>query len=209
MARQPKTQVGETYGRLTIIGIDPTRTNKNKAHKRICQCSCGKLKMVISAHLASGETQSCGCLQKERASASSRTHGQTRTKAYSTWVGMKTRCYNKKDKEYNNYGGRGIYVSDAWQSFENFFSSMGEKPVGKSLERKDNNGPYSEENCIWASLSTQSRNKRTTHFLTLEGTTLCMKDWSKKLGMNYGTLCHRIRSGWSVERALTTPVKTK
>lgn len=136
-----------------------------------------------------------------------KTHGQTGTRAYRAWKSCWYRCTNKKYRWWKNYGGRGIRVCARWKTFENFHADMRDPPdsVRTSLERKDNNGNYEPGNCIWASRAQQARNKRNTRNLTLEGQTRCLSDWSKATGVPVTTLWCRIRDGWSVEKALTTP----
>lgn len=111
--------------------------------------------------IKSGDSKSCGCWQKEVTSEINRTHGMSRTTEYSTWVGMLQRCTNPKAPEYPRYGGRGIVVCDRWlNSFETFLEDMGAKPEGSSLDRIDNDGNYSPENCRWTSPTVQLHNRR-------------------------------------------------
>lgn len=130
-----------------------------------------------------------------------------RTPEYTTWLHMRERCKNPKCKDYGRYGGRGISVCERWNSFENFFSDMGDRPRGLTLERKDSNKNYTPENCKWASRAEQSKNKSSSKILTHNGKTQCASVWAEELGINRYTIYNRIgRYGWSIERALTTPV---
>lgn len=136
-------------------------------------------------------------------------HGMYGTPIYEIWHGMKARTTNPKMRDYPRYGGRGITVCDEWkESFEAFYRDMGDRPEGLSLERKDNNGPYSKANCVWATVSQQARNRRNNHFLTLNGVRKTIIEWSEETGLTYGTIHGRVWSlGWDDEKALTTPTR--
>jgi hypothetical protein len=125
---------------------------------------------------------------------------------YEVWKGMKQRCANPKHKGWSIYGGRGICVCERWQLFDNFLSDMlpGYRP-GLCIERKDNDGPYSPENCRWATRFEQMRNTRVNHIVSFNGESLHLVDWAKKVGLYPGTLHYRLAVGWSVARALTEP----
>lgn len=119
-----------------------------------CQCECGTKKDVRHSHLVSGSTHSCGC--------SWTTHGMSRSKEYKIWDSMVRRCHNPSHKAFPDYGGRGITVCEKWRSFDGFFEDMGLKPAGMSIERINNSLGYSKENCKWATIVEQSRNRRST-----------------------------------------------
>lgn len=123
---------------------------------------------------------------------------------------MKSRCYRKSNAHYPNYGGRGIKVCDRWmESFWNFVEDMADRPTPQhQLERIDNDGDYSPENCKWATSKEQSLNKRTNRKITFDGSTLTLIEWSKRTGIHRATLSDRMdKLGWSVEDALTKPVR--
>jgi hypothetical protein len=122
---------------------------------------------------------------------------------------MKRRCTKSTDKNYKYYGGRGIKVCEDWMnSFEKFDKDMSPKPDGSSLDRIDNNGDYSLENCKWSSRHDQSTNMRNNKFFTFNGRTLTLSDWGRLLNIKTTTLYGRIHSyGWSLEKTLTTPIK--
>lgn len=128
---------------------------------------------------------------------------------YRMWRGMHNRCYNSNVKCYKHYGGRGIVVDPRWhgkEGFFNFIADMGPKPEGASLDRIDNNGPYSPENCKWATQSEQANNKRNNRWITANGQTMTLAQWAKQLGCNPSNILYRIKSGMSEEQAVTTPV---
>lgn len=161
-----------------------------------------------------GRSQSCGCLKLERTSAAKTTHGESvhnngnGSIEYQTWLRMKSRCTHKSVDMYYLYGGRGITFCKRWLKYENFLLDMGRRPSSEhSLERKDTNGNYEPPNCIWATRIEQANNKRNNRPITFNGVTMNMFQWARKMGMRPGRLHARLESGWSVERALTEPVR--
>lgn len=136
--------------------------------------------------------------------------GPTRTlPEYALWKAMLRRCENPKDKGFKNYGARGIKVCARWKSFENFYKDMGARPVGKSLERRNNNRGYSPSNCYWADRATQNNNTRSNIPLTYLGRTQTVTQWCSELGLKPFTVYMRLRKGWTAERALSTPCAGK
>lgn len=160
-------KVGNVYQRLTVIS--KSHTDKNRKTIWNCLCICGNECKVSGSNLTTGHTLSCGCLQKERSIKASTTHGGRYRPEYSTWCHIKARCYNEKCERYPKYGGRGIKMCDRWlNSFEDFLEDMGEIPegVGYSIERKDVNGDYCPDNCIWVndnSLQCFNQNKKSNN----------------------------------------------
>jgi len=121
---------------------------------------------------------------------------------------MIARCTDPKHKNYENYGGRGIKVCGAWAtSFETFLADMGERPAGRTLDRKDVNGDYSAINCRWATTIEQHSNTRTTVLYSYEGVSKTLSEWERQLGMKKTLLNNRLAMGWSFEKAITTPVR--
>lgn len=133
-------------------------------------------------------------------------HGKSDTPIYRIWSQMIERCTRVTHKRYALYGGRGIYVCDRWKKFENFYADMGDRPAGRSLDRINNDGPYSPENCAWRTPREQAINSRNAHKITLDGETLALCEWADRLGIPAKTLSNRItKYGWAPERALRTP----
>jgi len=136
-----------------------------------------------------------------------RRHSLT-TPEYRVWVSMKTRCLNPNNRTFARYGGRGIGVCARWLTFSNFLADMGQRPsASHSLERRNNNGPYSPDNCCWATSEQQAKNRRSNHRITFNGQTKNLEEWADALGINRQTLSTRLnQQGWPVEKALTQPV---
>lgn len=133
-------------------------------------------------------------------------HGYAGTSTHHVWKGMRQRCLNANAPAYADYGGRGITICERWmESFENFLADMGEKPEGLTLDRRDNNGPYSPENCAWASRKAQAENRRSNRILEFGGKRQILSQWAADMGEPVTLLAGRLDRGWPVERALTEP----
>lgn len=200
----PQNLSRQRFGRLVPICIDG-ESSEMRPHW-LCICDCGGAAIVRASHLKRGETQSCGCLAREIAGGRVRTHGQSKTRTYKSWHSMRSRCSNANDPSYGEYGGRGIRVDRRWNWFETFLSDMGERPAGCSLERIDFNGDYTPGNCVWATATTQNRNKRDNLVLVHDGRSQPLSAWAQEFGLADNVLRKRISTyGWAVERALRTP----
>jgi hypothetical protein len=126
---------------------------------------------------------------------------------YNSWKGMLRRCFAPNDKRFKDYGGRGITVCDDWRVFENFLADMGPRPDHSySLDRKDVNGNYEPSNCRWVIRKVNDRNKRETIYIEFRGVRKPLIDWCELLGKPYDTVIQRIKTGWSHEEALSTPI---
>jgi hypothetical protein len=192
--------------RWTILAAAPSK----KYYKYWwCECSCGTVRSVSDVNLRRGRSLSCGCWRQEARRSKLVTHGMHKLPEYIVWCGMKQRCYGTYHDSYHRYGGRGIVVCDAWKdSFEAFYADMGPRPSPKhTLERHDNDGPYSKENCSWETHKVQHRNTRANNYITLHGRTECLTDWVEILGLNISTYYKRRYRGLSKEEALLMPVK--
>jgi hypothetical protein len=195
------------YNKLTVLK-EADFNKKRRYVVFVCRCDCGKTLEVSENSLKSGRRKSCGCFSR---GAARRTHGSSRphSKTYSeyqVWKAMKRRCHYKKDKHYQDYGGRGITICERWLKFENFIKDMGTCPEGKSLDRINNSGIYEPSNCRWATTSEQQSNKRNAVLLTLKGQTKNLSHWAKETGIERRTISARLRYGWTVEKALTAKV---
>lgn len=195
-----KDITGQKIGRLTVIEFAGFLSNgKHREQAWRCACaSCGGSTVARASNLLGGRTKSCGC--------STRSHGRAGTPEYVAWQSMRRRCATPSTTSFEHYGGRNIRVCARWRKFENFYADMGKRPSPQhSLDRINNNGPYSPKNCRWADRKTQARNRRDNRLLTHRGETLCLTDWCERLRVNRELVGGRLRRGWSIEDALTRP----
>lgn len=160
-----KVDIGCRYGRLVVVELVKDRKNP----KAICACDCGNRTVTQRGALKNGRAKSCGCLRDDGFIERNTTHGLSKSDLYSVWRGIKSRCLNKKNPAYKNYGGRGISIDERWMEFDNFHKDMSPRPAGAMIERKDTNGPYSKENCIWSGWDEQSINKRSSRRWLING----------------------------------------
>ena len=198
---------GKRFGRL-VVKEAAERIRMPTGKTRImwkCLCDCGNECLVYGVYLRCGYTTSCGCRYRESIGSIAYRHGKSKSREYQSWQHMKGRCTRQTNQNYADYGGRGIVICDRWQNFETFLADMGPAPAGATIDRIDNNGNYEPANCRWASRYDQSRNKRNTVHLTLGDRTQHITAWARELGMAPATLRLRLRNGWSMDRALTTP----
>ncbi len=197
---------GDRYGRLTILReVTPSITPTGRVWRRVeCRCECGTTTTVRLNSLRTKHTVSCGCIRRDVATK----HAQCGTLVYSTWANMLTRCRNSSSPDYDQYGGRGITVCDRWLTFGSFFADMGPRPSAKhSIDRKDNNGNYEPGNCWWATPTQQNRNRRNNHLVTLNGETLCGAECVERTELSESAIRFRLNAGWTVEQALTLPLR--
>lgn len=193
---------GKVFGRWTVLYYAGRSTNS----LWFCKCECGAETVVAGPHLMRGK--SIGC--RRCSGVAVVTHGMSKSPEFGSWRALIERCTNPGNRAYARYGGRGIRVCDRWkQSFEAFYKDMGPRPSPQhSIDRIDSNGDYEPTNCRWATQSQQMRNTRRSRHLTFDGLSMSIPDWADKLGMSVKTLRSRLDAGWSIERALTSPVNS-
>ena len=195
-----KNWIGIKQGKLIVISLHSAGTNKSPA-KWVCRCDCGNTKIICSQSLRIG-TESCGCKRvqkiKERAK-----HNRCNTQTYRSWKGMIQRCTNPNNHKYPRYGGRGIQVCDEWKSFAGFFKDMGDCPKGYQIDRINNDGNYNKDNCRWADIQTQARNRSNNRNITMNGQTKTMAEWCEELNVSPVMVRMRISRGWQTNEALT------
>lgn len=185
---------GKRFGRLVVV--DRAGTVNRKATWN-CKCDCGNVLVVHTTHLKSGNTKSCGCLRLDSNTAKNTTHGMRNTRIYYVWCAMKKRCTNKKDPQFNLYGGRGIKVCREWMAFEGFYSwavSSGYRS-GLTIDRIDVNGDYCPENCRWATTEEQNNNKQNSVYFTYGGETNTLGQWAKIKKIPYRKIWNAYQCG--------------
>lgn len=187
--------VGKKFGRLFVLK-ETEKRSKNGEIYYLCKCDCGNTKEINGTSLRKNRTLSCGCYNKEIINkAKKRIYKNKRL--YELISSIKQRCYNKNNKAYKNYGGRGIKVCDEWKNDNNKFVewalNSGYKK-GLWIDRINNNGNYEPDNCRWITPKEQQNNKRTNHFLTYDGITHTIKEWSEIKNINYATLMRRVNN---------------
>ena len=187
------------FGRLRVIS---RAANIGQKTAWLCQCDCGVQKAIMSWSLTKGLSTSCGCFHREIVSAlgkKAKRHGMRHTTEYKIWSGMRDRCLNPNYHHYHNYGGRGITIDPRWDLFENFYADMGVRPVGMSLDRRDNNKGYSPENCRWATDQEQHRNMSSNRIMEAFGQQRLMCEWAEILKVKRQTLKSAIYRGENLE----------
>lgn len=196
--RPLKDYTGQSNNQLTAISLH--ERYPDKPPKWLFQCSCGGTVITTAKAVFGGKTKSCGCIARKILIERNTTHGLSRieSQTYKVWKDMRGRCYRKNNKDYKDYGARGIIVCDAWNNFETFFNDMGRKPEGLSIDRIDVNGNYEPSNCRWADNETQANNKRNNVKITHNGKEQTIQQWSREVGIDRKTLDYRFKHGLDV-----------
>lgn len=195
-------RTGQTFGRLVVVG----RHAGGGRARWLCNCECGNASVVSADKLSTGHTTSCGCARVTVGRARTK-HGQSKTGAeYRVWAGMIQRCTNPNNGCFANYGGRGIYVDEAWMSYETFVRDVGPRPPGKQLDRIDNDGPYAPGNVRWATPKENSNNRRVARRYRWRGRAYSLSELGREIGLTPSGIWRRLKLvGMSVEEAMSLP----
>ncbi|HEX7767993.1 MAG TPA: hypothetical protein VF443_14875 [Nitrospira sp.] len=198
-------RMNQRYGRL-LVTARSTGPNPKEVYWQ-CRCECGQTLSVTARNLRSGNTKSCGCLHRQKASERRFKHGLKESPEYETWVRMICRCENPTNPSFPNYGGRGIVICDRWRrDFRDFLADMGRRPSRHhSIDRIDNNGPYAPDNCRWATRIQQARNKRSVLMLDTPDGTMPVSVYEKRHNLSHYLIKTRLKRGWDLTNAVFIP----
>lgn len=200
--------LGHKFGRLTLIK-DLGRSEGHKKGRRVLAiCECGIVKDYFLGHVKAGKIVSCGCQQRENLLKRNYKHHLRRHPLYAVWCSMKDRCYNPNNIGYKRYGGRGIRLCDTWKyDFKCFFDwAIPKYRKGLYIDRIDNDGIYSPENCRWVGLVQSMRNMSNNRPIEYMGQTKCIAEWAEIVNMPASVIYDRLNKlGWSVQDAFTKP----
>ena len=199
--------VGKKYGKLTVMSAVNVKTKQGSQWYWEMMCDCGKVATVKPYDAISGKTVSCGCYRKNRGCLT-KTHGMSRTRLHKIWCGINNRC-DPNHKNSERYGKRGITICEEWSRFENFrdWALANGYADNLTIERIDVDGDYCPNNCKWIELIKQARNRTTTKWVEYQGRKVSLAEASELAGLPYKTVHLRIKKGWSVERALSEPLR--
>lgn len=201
---------GYASGNAVVLHRTTAKSSSKQAHW-LCRCNCGASFVSSGENIRKSAAFSCGCQRGANISAAKERHGEAsiarKTTEYRVWASARSRTSNLNNPAWKDYGGRGICMDERWHSFEMFLADMGRRPSPKhTLDRINNDGPYSRDNCRWATKKQQARNRRSSTKLEFGGETKTIAEWAEIKGINGQTLTTRLRDGWTLDRALTTPV---
>ena len=201
-----KNHCGEKYGRLTVINF-VERKNRQSYWK--CICDCGNEIVIPISYLIVGDTKSCGYLRKENARKNGKKNKFVQNKRlYRIWIDMKRRCYSTKRISYKYYGQKGICICDEWKNsfkaFQDWALNNGYEDT-LSIDRINNNGNYEPSNCRWATIKQQNNNMSTNHYIEYNNEKYTLKQLCEKYNFDYDLTRNRLKYGWTLEKAITTP----
>lgn len=206
MANKFDDLTGRRFERLTVIKRVPSLKN-SRVTRWLCKCDCGNYTEVNRNNLLHKKCRSCGCLARDIIANNKyrETHNMSRTRLYHIWQGIKQRCLGQGEVS-KYYYGRGITYCPEWEEFENFkeWALSNGYTDELTIDRIDVNGNYEPDNCRWVSAKEQNRNKSTTVYLTLNGKTRSMGEWSELLNIPMSTMVNRRNKGLPVEKILST-----
>jgi len=180
--------IGKKFGLLIVVSKSEN-VGKNTAWN--CICDCGKTTKSLTYNLTTGKSKSCGCIRGQKLGKLMLSHGESKTRLYQIYKGIKQRCYNKNTPAYKYYGAKGIVLCDEWLSDFNIFKYWSEAngyEINKSIDRIDPNNIYSPENCRWVSFEKQQNNKLNSFFLTIDGDKKTIAEWANYCNINKQTL---------------------
>ena len=195
---------------FTIVGERfRVRGPKRSKYYVVAQCGCGNRLILLHTRVCTRATTHCGC---ERNYAKGErhpqySHGNSGSYTYSSWCAMKSRCLCPTDKDYKRYGERGIQICPEWLYFDRFLKDMGERPPNTTIERVDNNGDYTPDNCVWATAKVQANNRRSKSKITINGETKQLSEWVAIYGaVSLSTAQTRMyRDKWNPIDAVSLP----
>ena len=214
MANPPVDMTGKTFGYLTVLRREGSAQYQGTTSSRAtwhCRCVCGTEVVRIGVNLRNGKTKkSCGCKTGEIIVEARGTHGMTGHPAWVTWSQMRARCLHPGNKDWHNYGGRGIKVCKRWaDSFAAFWEDMGPTwREGLTIDRRRVNGHYTPKNCRWATAKEQANNTRSNIRIKTPKGTMTVAQAAEAFGLKRITLYKRLEWGWPVKRALLPPGST-
>ena len=208
MPERLEVKPGDRFGRWIVI----EEAGQGYGTRRFkCQCDCGNIALTRLTHLRQGVSKSCGCLARELAIERATRHGHSGEPLTQVWNDMKRRCLNPKYRRYKDWGGRGITICAEWLELKNFLlwaNDSGYIP-GLLLDRINNDGNYEPLNCRWTTMKEQGNNRRDNKLITYKEITRTQTQWAELIGINPMTLYSRLKNGWSLGKALETPLQTQ
>ena len=207
--------IGKKFGRLTVIERIENYIDENGSPHSMwkCKCECGNVVSVRGTFLKSGSVRSCGCLGAETLKEMLTVHGDSKTRLYKIWAGIKERCYNANNKCYKEYGGRGILMCDEWKNdyvifkewayANGYYEDVNKEPC--SIDRIDNNGNYCPNNCRWVNRKVQQNNTRHNHYIEYNNETHTIAEWADIYKIDYKQFYNRLKCRkWDFEETLNT-----